>query len=233
MRFQDPHDGRSEGGTFRTGGPPCPPSPKPTKNGMGTRIPIRYMADGDRADTEVRPYEARRVSRIEARRTAMVGLVDDGVNTGPGVDLVDHVGIVVRDINSCLTLYADTLGFRAFGDETLPEVGVRVIYLSGGPPGSTTLQLIEPTRAGPLRDFLEAQGDGLHHICLAVADIPEALARLAPGAEVRIAMGGRGRRACFLPERRRVLRIELTEIEPWAVRRGGADSPTEEGEASA
>ncbi len=162
---------------------------------------------------------------------AMADAMRDGAYFGGGVDLVDHVGIVVREIDASLPLYVETLGFRTFADEVLPEVGVRVIYLSGGPPGSTTLQLIEPTGPGPLRDFLEAEGDGLHHICLAVADIPVALARLAPGADVRIVMGGRGRRACFLPERRQGLRIELTEIEPWETRRDVGDPPGDGGVA--
>lgn len=160
-----------------------------------------------------------------------MGAVGAGDGPDGGGDLVDHVGIVVRGVEASLPLYVETFGFRAFGDELLPEVGVRVVYLTGGAAGGTTLQLVEPTRAGPLRDFLEQQGEGLHHVCLAVADIPAALARLAPGAEVRIAMGGRGRRACFLPERLGGLRIELTEIEPWETLPGAADRPDEEGDA--
>lgn len=161
----------------------------------------------------------------------MVGSSD--AMAGPGapqeaVDLVDHVGIVVGDIDASLGLYRDTLGFVPFGDESLPDVGVRVIYLTSERPGSTTLQLVEPTAAGPLKDFLDAEGDGLHHICLAVADIPSALERLAPGASVRIVMGGRGRRACFLPGMREGLRIELTEIEPWTARRGANPRAGEE-----
>jgi methylmalonyl-CoA epimerase len=150
-----------------------------------------------------------------------------GEPAGDG-DLVDHVGIVVRDIDASLAFYRGLLGFMPFGDESLPEVGVRVVYLASNQPGSTTLQLVQPTKAGPLKDFLDAEGDGLHHICLAVDDIPAALDRLAPGASVRIVIGGRGRRACFLPELREGLRIELTEIEPWAVRQASQDRRNEE-----
>lgn len=145
-------------------------------------------------------------------------------------DHVDHVGIVVRDIDASLAFYRGLLGFVPFGDESLPEVGVRVIYLASNQPGSTTLQLVQPTKAGPLKDFLDTEGDGLHHICLAVEDIPAALTRLAPGTSVRIVVGGRGRRACFLPELREGLRIELTEIEPWATRQEISPRSDEEGE---
>lgn len=238
-------------------GPTCPPGRETTENVMGMRFLEMNAGDGDRADTQVRPSQTFCVARngtpvpwdgiaakrpdhggsgnlgqtLKARGSAMAMVTHERVESGAGVDLVDHVGIVVRGIAASLPLYVETLGFRAFADEVLPEVGVRVVYLTGGPPGSTTLQLIEPTRAGPLRDFLETEGDGLHHICLAVADLPEALARLAPGVDVRIVMGGRGRRACFLPERRAGLRIELTEIEPWETRRGAGEPPAEEDEA--
>ncbi len=145
-----------------------------------------------------------------------------------GGDLVDHVGIVVRDIDASLAFYQGLLGFVPFGDESLPEVGVRVVYLDSDQSGSTTLQLVQPTKSGPLQDFLDTEGDGLHHICLAVDDIPDALDRLAPGATVRIVIGGRGRRACFLPELREGVRIELTEIEPWAARQAARPGREEE-----
>ena len=154
--------------------------------------------------------------------------VTDGSGAPAEGDLVDHVGIVVRDLDASLAFYQGVLGFAPFGHESLPDVGVRVVYLASDQPGTTILQLVEPTKAGPLMDFLDSQGDGLHHICLAVADIPEALGRLAPGASVRIVVGGRGRRACFLPGLREGLRIELTEIEPWAARQAPLSRRNEE-----
>ena len=90
------------------------------------------------------------------------------------------------------------------------------------------LQLVQPTGPGPIADFLAAQGEGLHHICLAVEDIPATLRRL-PGQEgVRVGMGGRGRRACFLAAPPNGLRIELTELAPWS----GAGAVPGEGEPS-
>lgn len=155
---------------------------------------------------------------MEPARSSASSMRSADADSVEQVDLVDHVGIVVRDIDASLPLYRDTLGFAPFGDESLPEVGVRVIYLTSDRPDSTVLQLVQPNRPGPLMEFLEAQGDGLHHICLAVVDIPQTLTELAPGTDVRVVMGGRGRRACFLPEMRQGLRIELTEIESWATR---------------
>jgi hypothetical protein len=96
--------------------------------------------------------------------------------------------------------------------EDLPAVGVRLLYLETG---AGTLQLLQPLGPGPAQDHLHRHGEGPDHICYTVDDIPSALAVLAPGAEVSIFMGGRGRRACFLPERHHGLRIELTEREPF------------------
>ena len=128
---------------------------------------------------------------------------------------MDHVGLLVRDIDASLPFYRDVLGARLLEEQTLDGVGVRVAYLDAG---NTLIQLVEPIRPGALMDELAASGEGLHHVCLAVEDIPAALVRLAPGADVEVVLGGRGRRACFLPERPNGLRLELTESVAWAER---------------
>ena len=125
--------------------------------------------------------------------------------------LIDHVAVAVRDIGGSLPRYLDEFGFALIGDELLPDLAVRVAYL--GEAGSM-LQLVQPTGPGPIADFLAVHGEGLHHICLAVEDIPAALRRL-PGQEgVRVSTGGRDRRACFLAAPPNGLRIELTEMAP-------------------
>jgi methylmalonyl-CoA/ethylmalonyl-CoA epimerase len=134
---------------------------------------------------------------------------------------VDHVGILVHDIAAALPFYLERLGARVIEEQTLDEVGVRVAYVDAG---SALIQLVQPTRPGPLTDELAARGEGIHHLCLTVEDIPTMLARLAPeaAADVPVVLGGRGRRACFLPERPHGLRLELTEREPWTERRARA-----------
>ena len=128
---------------------------------------------------------------------------------------IDHVGLLVRDIDAALPFYLDRLGSRLIAQETLDEIGVRLAYLDAG---NTLVQLVQPIRLGALMDELDERGEGIHHLCLAVEDIPTALSRLAPGEEVDVVLGGRGRRACFLPDRPHGLRVELTERLPWAER---------------
>lgn len=127
---------------------------------------------------------------------------------------VDHVGVVVRQIETSLPYYRDRLGLSVLAAEEPPGVGVRVVYLAAG---ATTLQLVEPIAPGPLLDHLGERGEGLHHLCFEVPDIEVALRRLAPGVDVPVATGGRGRRACFLPGRVNGMRIELTESAPVAL----------------
>lgn len=127
------------------------------------------------------------------------------------IDGLDHVAIAVRDLEAGLPYYVERLGLALLGREELPAAGVRVAYLRAG---ATTLQLVQPLGAGPIADFLAERGEGLHHLCFAVADIPAALAALAPGAAVAVVPGGRGRQACFLPPQPSGLRVELTETEP-------------------
>jgi methylmalonyl-CoA/ethylmalonyl-CoA epimerase len=128
---------------------------------------------------------------------------------------IDHVALVVRDIDAALPWYIDQLGFRVIGDERSPGAGgVRLVYLDAG---NVIIQLVSPTgESGPIAEHLAAHGDGLHHICLAVDDIEAAVTALAPGTDVPVGLGGRGRRTAFLPGKQGGLITELTETAPYA-----------------
>jgi methylmalonyl-CoA/ethylmalonyl-CoA epimerase len=125
---------------------------------------------------------------------------------------LDHVGVVVRDRDSAVAEYRERFGYEVVGDETLPDLGVRLTYLQSG--SGSLLQLVCPVMPGPLADHLAARDEGLHHLCFATPDIRAATAALAPGTDVRINRGGRNRLACFLPGTTAGVVIELTESEP-------------------
>lgn len=122
---------------------------------------------------------------------------------------LDHVGILVRNIDEVLPHYTDTLGFSVLHDERVPATGVRVVFLDAG---SVMIQLVEPIGQGHVRDDFQRYGEGLHHLCYAVPDIEASVARLAPGADVRIFPGSRDQRAAFLPRDGNGILIELTEV---------------------
>jgi methylmalonyl-CoA epimerase len=132
---------------------------------------------------------------------------------GP-VRRIDHVGVAVRDIDASLAYYVDVLGLTVSVDVPLADGSTRLAYLEAG---DTTLQLVQPLRDGPLTEFLESHGEGLHHICFAVDDLPAAI-RSLPGQEPTdgIYVGGRNCRVSFIGARPNGIAVELTESLPVA-----------------
>jgi methylmalonyl-CoA epimerase len=103
-----------------------------------------------------------------------------------GVKRIDHVAIVVRDLKIALRFYRDTLGVAPSRILDFPREGVKIAVLPLGGPDGSEIELLEPTdpTSGVAR-FLEKRGEGLHHLCLEVENIDEALAELmAAGAAV-------------------------------------------------
>jgi methylmalonyl-CoA epimerase len=89
---------------------------------------------------------------------------------------IDHVAIIVRDIEQALAFYRDTLGIAPSEIKEVPSEQVRIAFLPLGGPGGSEIELIEPTlQNASLLKFLEKRGEGLHHICLEVDDIANAL----------------------------------------------------------
>src|SRR5690348_18385702 len=89
---------------------------------------------------------------------------------------IDHVAIIVRDIEQALLFYRDTLGIMPGEIKEVPSEQVRIAFLPMGGPGGSEIELIEPTAAdSSLSKFLDRHGEGLHHICLEVDDIDAAL----------------------------------------------------------
>ena len=129
---------------------------------------------------------------------------------------IDHVAIIVRNIEQALVFYRDTLGITPSEIKEVPTEQVRIAFLPMGGPGGSELELIEPiTPNSSLTRFLEKRGEGLHHICLEVDDIDAALAEMQEkGVPVldkqpRIAASGR---AIFLhPKGTNGVLLELLE----------------------
>ena len=129
---------------------------------------------------------------------------------------IDHIAIIVRDIEQALVFYRDTLGIAPGEIQEVPTEHVRIAFLPMGGPGGSEIELIEPTAPdSSLAKFLEKRGEGLHHICLEVENIDAELADMREkGAQVldkqpRIAAEGR---AIFLhPKGTNGVLLELLE----------------------
>jgi len=127
---------------------------------------------------------------------------------------LDHVAIAVADLDAALAEYEQLYRVTPLHREVVAEQGVEEAMLAVG---GSFVQLLQPL--GPdtaVGKFLERNGEGLHHIAFAVADIDVALAHLREeGArlideEPRI--GGRGARIAFVhPRQTTGTLIELVE----------------------
>lgn len=94
---------------------------------------------------------------------------------------LDHVAIAVKDLDAAIALYRDALGLELAEVEEVPEQQVKTAIFGHG---TGRVELISPTTedSGVAR-WLAKRGDGLHHICIEVADIEQAMAALrAKGA---------------------------------------------------
>ena len=130
------------------------------------------------------------------------------------IGLIDHVAIAVRDADAAIATYTGRLGYVVVGDEPVDAAGVRLVYLAhaDAEPGQTVLQLVQPTAAGPVGDFLKNHGEGLHHVCFATTDISRALSAAGDSDTSGVFVGGRGLPCAFLSDQPHGARIEFTQL---------------------
>jgi methylmalonyl-CoA epimerase len=126
---------------------------------------------------------------------------------------IDHIGIVVRDIQEALNVYEAALGLPLREIVDVPEDRVEVAFL---PIGESSMELVQPTSddTGTAR-FLEERGEGVHHICIEVEDLNQTLGRLkASGLRLIDEVprrGAHGRVAFVHPKGAHGVLVELVE----------------------
>jgi methylmalonyl-CoA/ethylmalonyl-CoA epimerase len=87
---------------------------------------------------------------------------------------LDHIGIAVRDLEAAVRVYTEGLGLACDHRETVEDQQVRTAFL---PVGDTHVELLESlSEEGPIGRYIAKRGEGIHHLCFAVADIRAALA---------------------------------------------------------
>ena len=89
---------------------------------------------------------------------------------------VHHVALIVRSVEDALGFWRDTLGLELETILDIPHDKVRIAFLGVG---ESKVELVEPTdeTTGVAR-FLEAKGEGFHHVCFEVPNLTETLLRL-------------------------------------------------------
>lgn len=144
---------------------------------------------------------------------------------------IDHIGIAVSDLDAAIRLYRSLFGSGPDSTEEVADQKVRTAFFSAG---ESNIELLEPTGDdSPISKFLARRGDGIHHICLAVADLERFLDELRQSG-VRLIdsvprTGAHGKRVAFVhPKSTGGVLIELSEAprgEPCPPRRAPHDGP--------
>jgi methylmalonyl-CoA/ethylmalonyl-CoA epimerase len=97
---------------------------------------------------------------------------------------LNHVAIVVPDLDTAAAVYRDALGARVSPPQALPAHGVTVVLVELP---NTKIELLQPLGAdSPVRGFLDRNpAGGMHHVCYEVDDIIAVRDRLrAAGARM-------------------------------------------------
>ena len=93
------------------------------------------------------------------------------------LEKVDHIGIVVRDLDQAMKLYRDAFGIESGLVYEAEETKAKIAFF---PVGEVKIELLQPTEANSVTGkFLEKRGEGIHHICFKVKDVDESLGVLA------------------------------------------------------
>jgi methylmalonyl-CoA/ethylmalonyl-CoA epimerase len=87
----------------------------------------------------------------------------------PKIEKINHVALVVENIQEALAFWQDALGLPLHKIEQVPREASAVAFL---PLGDSEIELVEPTspHSGVAR-FLAKRGPGMHHLCLEVDNI--------------------------------------------------------------
>ncbi|MBP1691504.1 MAG: methylmalonyl-CoA epimerase [Bacteroidetes bacterium] len=113
---------------------------------------------------------------------------------------IEHIGIAVKDLKGAIAHYERLLGTPCYAVEEVADQKVRTAFFKVG---ETKIELLESTAPdGPIGKFIEKKGEGIHHIALAVDDLPGALRQVQEAGvqliDARPRKGAEGLQIAFL-----------------------------------
>jgi methylmalonyl-CoA/ethylmalonyl-CoA epimerase len=133
----------------------------------------------------------------------------------PKIKRIDHVAIVISDIETALAFWKDALGMDLSHIEDVPAEKSQVAFL---PAGDSEIELVLPTSSDTgLARYLEKRGPGMHHICLEVDDLDAMLTQLKNKGIQLIneepVYGSNGKKYAFIhPKSASGVMVELYEL---------------------
>ena len=130
---------------------------------------------------------------------------------------LDHIGVVVKDLEASQKYYRDLLGFQEFSpviDE--PQQKVKIIFVRAPQAGSADIELIQPAgEDSAVYNFLKKTDGGLHHLAYEVDNLDRAIEhfkkeKAMPIGQIYPGAGHKGRRVVWFYSHLKEL-IELIE----------------------
>jgi methylmalonyl-CoA/ethylmalonyl-CoA epimerase len=133
----------------------------------------------------------------------------------PKVKQINHVAVVVQDMQKALLFWRDALGMEMHELREVPAEKSQVAFL---PLPGSEVELVRPTTEDSgIAKYLAKRGPGMHHLCLEVDDIEGMLSELKSkgirliNEEPRTAADGK-RYAFIHPESTSGVLVELYQI---------------------
>ena len=132
---------------------------------------------------------------------------------------IEHLGVAVKDIEKGLSFYRDILGLKATSVSREEEMGAAMVFVEIG---ESSFELMSPLENPPsgtvgdiMRKFMEKNGEGIHHVAVAVDNIEAALKELEQKGVALIDKvprpGAHGKIAFLHPKATYGILIELCE----------------------
>lgn len=90
------------------------------------------------------------------------------------IEVIDHVGIAVKNLDEAIALYQDILGFQFEESHTLDERKIKLASFRCG--SESHIELVQPlSNDSTVARFLETRGEGIHHIAVKVKSVKAVL----------------------------------------------------------
>jgi methylmalonyl-CoA/ethylmalonyl-CoA epimerase len=101
---------------------------------------------------------------------------------------IDHVAIVVKDLEAAIALYTGMLGFSEVYREIVADQGIEAVGLRTG---DAVIELLRPLdEESPIARYRGDAATKLHHTAYRVADIRAELVRLKAGVLIELCQPG-------------------------------------------
>lgn len=133
----------------------------------------------------------------------------------PQVKQINHVAVVVDDMDRALIFWRDALGIDLHELRDVPAEKSQVAFL---PLAGSEVELVQPTTGDSgIARYLAKRGPGMHHLCLEVDDIDGMMAQLREkgirliNEEPRLAADGK-KYAFIHPESTGGVLVELYQL---------------------